>query len=271
MATNIRSKDGLMLVEDPRETLEALCFFKNSDVDKDTFVTKYEEIIGRTYRPIHEKSGHTHFYSLTTFKLLIKTNNNKYHLSLVAQELCKYLNYPEKIEEFQNLLSNILLSNETKGDLFKEFLHFLRERKTKKEIVEKFKGTPARTLIAWSKLAGLIIQDNQKFQSIPRGNKKINIKIFKKTLSEYYQKLENSDIFGIQRLFIPIHELRDNVCMKLEISPEIFDKLLTELLMTDFGNNIVFHGGTTKAYDKNENQTFKYHNKIYLLISMKEG
>ena len=268
MSTN-RSEKGLMLVEDPKETLEALCFFKNIDVDKDTFVKKYEEIIGRTLKPIHEKSGDTHFYSLTTFKLLNKGNGNKYRLSLVALELCQYLQDPTKIEAFQNLLSKILQTNETKGELFKEFLLFLKEKRTKKEIVEEFKGTPARTLIAWSKLAGLIIQDGQNYQSIPRRNKRTNIRIFKETLIEYYQSMERSDIFGIQKLFIPIHELRDNVCIKLGISQEIFDKLLRDLLDTDFGNNIAFHGGTSTAYDKNENQTFKYHNKIYLLISMR--
>jgi hypothetical protein len=258
-----------MLVEDPRETLETLCFFRDSDVDKDTFVKKYEEVIGRTYRPIHEKNGHTHFYSLTTFKLLTKTNYNKYHLSVVAKELCEYLKDPAKIEDFQNLLSDVLKTNETKGDLFEEFLRFLRVKKTKKEISEKFKGTPARTLIAWSKLAGLIIQDGQIFQSIPQKKKKTDSNTFKKILIEYYKKSENSDIFGIQRLFIPIHELRDDVCIKLGISPEVFDKFLTELLETDFGSNISLHGGTTKAYEKKGNQTFKYHNKIYLLISLR--
>ena len=270
MAKVTPSKTGLMLLDDPEDTLKAMCYFSNSEFDKTKFIKKYEEVKERK-KPIHEKNADIHFYTLSIFQLLTKPNDSKniYHLTPIAQELCESMKNGIQNENFQELLTKILITNEHKGELFFNFLAFLKERKTNKEIFEQFRIRPSKTMIAWCKLAGLVIQDGDYLQSIMPREKQINSDLFRDTLKDYYTELSKSKTYGINRIFVPIDDLRMNICVKLGIRQDKFDEMLTELLVTDYGQKIHFHGATTTAYEKRSKEIFKHGNKKYLLLSMR--
>jgi len=271
MTNGTPSKTGLMLLDDPEDTLKAMCFFSKTEFDKTKFIKKYEVIKGRK-KPLHEKNADIHFYTLSIFKLFTKPNNSKnnYRLTPIAEELCELMMDGTNNEKFQQLLTKVLITNEHKGQLFLNFLNFTKKRKTEKEIFEEFRIIPAKTMIAWCKLAGLLLQEGDYLQSIMPNKKEVKLSQFKVTLQEYYNELEKTKTYGINRIFVPIDELRNNVCIKLNIRKDKFDELLTDLLSTDFGQKIHFHGATTTAYEKRAKEVFNYGNKKYLLVSMRD-
>lgn len=264
------SKEGLMFLTDPKETLQALCFFMDNKLNKKEYIKKYEEIKNRK-SSIHKKNADIHFYTLSLFKLIEKSDKSQYvyQMTPIARELCSLMGDESKIEHFQELLSKILLTNEYKGELFSNFLDFTKDGKTIDEIAEKFRIRPSKTMVAWCKLAGLIIEDHNNYQSLNIYLEDPDIFSFKQCLENYYHELQNSEIFGIKRIFVPIDKLRINVGIKLGISPEKFNKLLKELLDSDYGDQFSLHGGTTQLYEEKKKEVFKYKNKIYLFISMK--
>lgn len=257
-----------MLVEDPRDTLKGLCTFADSEVDLASFKLSYEKMIGRGDRPIHIKHAHTHFYTLTLFKLLVpETHKGKYRLSLVAKNLCTLLASPNRKDEYQKILSEVLLINESKGKLFEDFLQFVTEKKSKKDIDQRFKPIPARTLIAWSKEAGLIQEYQNFFQAIPRKKTKPTQAQFKDVLIKIYTETQTTEVFGIKRIYVPIGGLRFNVCVELGLKKEEFDDELKYLLSTEYGTRITLHGAPTNVYE--EEETFNYSGKLYIYLSIK--
>ncbi len=254
----------------PEDTLRAMCYFSNAEFDKTKFIKKYEENKGRK-KPLHEKNADIHFYSLRIFKLISKISNlnNNYKSTPIAEELCIFMKNGTSNEKFQKLLTKVLLTNEDKGELFSNFLFYTSEKKSEKAIFEKFRIRPAKTMIAWCKLAGLIIQEGDFIHSIAPDKKDVTLNKFKKTLQKYYSELEKTETYGINRIFVPIDEIRYNVCIKLNIRKEKFDEMLKELTLTDYGEKIHFHGATTSAYEKRSKEVFKDGNKKYLLLSLR--
>ena len=100
---------------------------------------------------------------------------------------------------------------------------------------------------------------------------KSKMKWFERALRDSYTKLDQSEIFGIRRVFVPIWELRRSVCMVLEeTDPTEFDQMLRELLSTDFGGDIELHGSTTKVYEERQNELFTYENKRWVFLSLRQ-
>lgn len=264
------SRSGLMLVENPRETLTALCTFADSEVDWKSFKLSYEKVIGRTEKPIAKGHADTHFYTLTIFKLIVpsETRRSSYRLSPITKKLCASLQDLDKREEYQKILSDLLLSNESKGKLFKDFLQFVSERRLKTEVNHRFKPIPARTLMAWLKEAGLIQEYQEYVQAIHRKKKKITQKQFWKTLKETYKEMQDTGVFGIERIYVPIGELRFNVDVKLNLNKEEFYEEFGRLLGSDYGSAIALHGAPTSVFE--EEETFNYLGKVYIYLSIKE-
>jgi hypothetical protein len=265
------SNSGLMLVEDPRETLTALCTFADSEVDWNAFKLSYEKVIGRTEKPIAKGHADTHFYTLTLFKLLLPSEARKstYRLSLIAKKLCTLLKEPNKKDQYQKILSELLLNNPSKGKLFEEFLKFVMERKSKNEIDKRFNPIPARTLIAWSLEAGLIQKYKDYIQAIHRQKIKFTQAQFWEILTETYNEMQATEVFGIKRIYVPIGELRFNVGVKLGLKTEEFDETLKHLLSTEYGSKITLHGAPTDVFEKNKEETFNYKNKLFVYLSMR--
>jgi len=276
MKEKTEKKIGLMLVEDPGETISTLCELKKEtdNVTRDDFIIEYKKIKNfnsmqsTNLKKMTDSNIDAHFYTLTTFNFLIKTET-EYKLSQDSKKLCTYKKKHQWID-YQKLLSEILLKNQRKGKLYREFLKFVQITKTKDEIFKFFDEVPSKTMIAWSKHAGLIIEYKERIHALQRKGELPSLKDFTAILIKKYQQLDHSEVFGIRNIFVPIGELRFLICIDLEIYREDFDKLFNELLLTDFGPKIDLHGTTSKVFREEESETFEFMGKLYIFMSLKQ-
>ncbi len=190
-----------MLVEDPRHTLNALCSLGGIDFDRAKFKLTYEKEVDRLDDPISREHADTHFYTPKIYGLYDSgARRGTYRLSFVAKQLCELLKDPNKQDEYRKLLGNLLLTNDEKGELFRGFVEFVKKKKTRQEIYDKFEQITGRTLIAWSKDAGLIEtdEDEDHVWALARDAPKPSPEQFKDVLLSTYKELEKSEVFGIR-------------------------------------------------------------------------
>jgi len=265
------TSEGLMLVEDPRETIQAICEFSDAIVDLHQYKTKYEEIIQRLDNPIHIKHAHTHFYSLTQFGILkpVESGKGLYRLSIIGKELCKSLENQD-FYEYGKILRYILLNNPKKGTLFKKFVNKIMRKPitSKEELFSKFKEIPARALIAWSLEADLIDTVNKKeFWLVDFSSRNIfDLEKFWSKISEIYSELSKSEIFGIDSIFVEIRDLTAKFCIKNNCTINVFDNHLQMLLDSDYGEKIRLYGAPTSYFAGKKN--FMYRDRVYALIRL---
>lgn len=263
----------LMLVEDPRETIETMCPFKDKIVTWDQFKNAYEEKIGRTNNPVSIGTVDTHFYTLTQFNLLIPTQEKatQYMLSSLGKRICRYLREPN-IQEYKKCLRNILLNNEKKGPLFRAFLRNIRSKKssTKHTLGQYFKSVTLRSLISWSLEAGLIEYDRDKdliwcLRTKPKTE--LLLEEFWEKLVNLYKELQRTDIFLIEKVFVDITEIRANFCAEENWELDDFDENLRNVLKSRYGKKIRLYGGPSSIFVGKRN--FVYKGKIYAYIRIK--
>ncbi len=89
--------------------------------------------------------------------------------------------------------------------------------------------------------------------------------IFIKYFIKAYEKLGKSKTFGIQKIFIPITQIRHKVYTQMNITEEQFNHHLKFLADNDIVN---LHGAPTDAYSRVKNP-FEYEGKLYLYVSMR--
>jgi hypothetical protein len=263
-------KTGLMLVEDPEDTMKTMCQFRDTTLDLYRFKTTYEEIKQRS-TPIHEKHAHTHFYTLSLYGLIVPSESGPkgvYRISPIGKEICDCLERSDA-KKLRQILSSILLNNPRKGQLFKDFLKFVSERPKvlKKEIYTQFKALPGRTLIAWSKAAGLIESDKDFVWSLPREKKIVTLEQFKEKLVEAYKEINKPQMLGVEKIFVEISELRQRICVDFSWSLKEFDEYLTRLLDSPFGEKIRLYGGPSSVFEESKN--FMYGDRLYIYIRIK--
>ncbi len=260
-----------MLVEDPEDTIKAMCGFRDTTLDWESYKLVYEKIKHRT-KPIHRKHADTHFYTLSIYELIIPSEQypkGTYTVSSIGKKLCESLKKEDR-NEFRRILSTILLNNTRKGNLFKTFLSYLSEKKkaTKKEIYEEFKEIPGRTLIAWSKSAGLIEENQNLIWSLPQKNVEFpSLDQFRQELIEVYSELSSSGMVGLEKLFVEIADLRQLICIEHSWEIKIFDDYLRRLISSPFGEKIRLYGAPPSKFNK-ENE-FVQNNKSYIYIRIK--
>jgi len=260
-----------MLVEDPEDTIKTMCQFRERTLDLKSFKSAYEEIKQRV-TPIHEKHAHTHFYSLSIYKLIVPSESasrGTYRLSSTGRELCECLDKSD-MNRFRQILSTVILNNPRKGQLYKDFLSFVNEQKkrTRKEIYARFKELPGRTLIAWSKATGLIEADRDFVWGLPLKEKEfLTLEQFREKLVNAYKDISKSEMLGIEKIFIEIGELRQKFCIDRSWSFKEFDEYLRRLLDSPFGEKIRLYGAPSSVFDESEN--FMYHERLYIYIRMK--
>lgn len=279
-----RSSKGLMLNEDPRETIKALCRLSNSVIDWELYKSTYEDLIGRE-KPISKQHADTHFYTLSIYGLIAPSQSarkGKYSITTVGRMLCKSL-AKGSMEEYKRILANVLLNNSEKGHFFRSFIAFVKssdkvtyddilrfvENKLLKEKTTRI-GIVARTLRAWSKDAGLIETDKERklIWSIKEAKKKSrpSLKEFWTILLDKYLFLRESEIFGIENIFVDILELRTLVCIDRPWSNEEFNQYLVKLLDSEYGEKIRLYGAPTSVFSNREN--FGYKGRVYAYIRM---
>lgn len=262
-----KNSSGIMLVDDPKNTILALCDIKSEAITKNLYKTNYEKIIGRKNEPISRQHTDTHFYALKQFKLILPHKMSKYRVSQTVFDLCDSLER-ENEENYKKLLRSIILNSE-KGELFDEFLNtFNSKRLSKNELSKIFKPFPTKTLIAWCYEAGFIDKGKEKYWKINLNKKSPSLSIFLKTLKEVYCKMRRNKILGLQRVYIEIDEIRDAVSANLEIKKESFDSYLSQALEKG-KSRIRIHGAPPEQKkNTNKNFLFEHKEKVYHYLSI---
>jgi hypothetical protein len=273
-----------MLVEDPRDTIKALCDLPDC-FSRQSFKDKYEWIKGLA-KPISSQHTDTHFYSLSIFGIIEPLESGAkglYKLSVAGKALCQSLRN-EDIQNYQKILANVLLNNSNKGKLFRDFVALAKSKTTMtledvSKYVKKVKevkkdsttiGIVARTLLAWCEDAGLIERDNDReiIWFIASGSKKyISLDEFWSLLCSKYRILTQSEIFGLERIYVDILELRTLICLDLSWSNEDFNNYLSQVLDSEREDKIKLYGAPTSFFSDREN--FSYKGRIYAYISIR--
>lgn len=263
-----KNSSGIMLVDDPKNTILALCDIKSEAITKNLYKTNYEKIIGRKNKPISRQHTDTHFYALKQFKLILPHKMSKYRASQTVFDLCDSLERKNE-ENYKKLLRSIILNSE-KGELFDEFLNtFNSKRLSKNELSKIFKPFPTKTLIAWCYEAGFIDKGKDKYWKINFEQTLPNADAFFDAFMKIYQKMNCTSILGVSRIFIEIDELRNAVSAKLEIRTDVFDELFTDLLKKK-KLKIRLHGSPPLSDDKSDHshEVFEYDGKVYHYFSI---
>ena len=280
----IRSSLGLMLVEDPRDTIRVLCDLPQI-ITWHSYKEKYERMKG-LFKPISTQHADTHFYSLSIYGIiepLESSAKGQYKLSVAGKALCESL-VNDRIADYQRILANVLINNSKKGHIFRQFLDFIQTKNSvsfeevstfvqnllKKRLDSPTVSIVARTLMAWSEDAGLIEKDTErKIVWLIKQKPKITLSLeqFWVLLNNHYKNLRQSEIFGIEHIYVDILELRTIICLELSWPNEEFDSYLSGLLDSEIGNNIKLYGAPTSFFSNRENFTYK--GRIYAYIAIR--
>lgn len=268
LITVSKTKWSIMTNEDPYETIKTLCQIKTPFVTWDTYKEIFESHFNEE-KPISPQHNDAHFYLLSQFGLIIKVDDLRYRISSTARYLCNLLNDIKKEKEFQRALSSMLLTNSQKGELFNNFLNHLQRSKTKKELKEKFPVETYRTLIAWCERANLItVHDSYCAATPKKPEKKYTIKEFWNELVNTYKEIQETNVFGSKRIYVPVDEIRLRVSCQLGFyDPATFDNFLIDALShKEYRLHIRLHGAPPHAYA--EMKSFEHNRKSYPLFSL---
>lgn len=262
----------LMLVRDPKECVQALCEL-TEEITLKNYKEKYEEI-KKVVKPIHIKNAHTHFYSLTNFGLVepdTKASKGVYKMSQEGIKICNYLKN-NNLSKAQKMFQYILKNNFKKGTLFQDFENYLKIKNetTFEDIEERYREITAASLREWTAYAGITGYDKKakKIWYIKYEDKiVIPFKDFKKSLISYYAKLQESEIMGMDSVFVDINKIRTEMCLDSNISNEYWNRLMVKTLDSKLGEKIRLYGTVPSKFEGKEN--FNYNNTHYALIRIK--
>jgi len=257
-----------MLVEDPRRTILTICNFKNKLIDWHQFKIAYESMINKK---ASRGTVDTHFYSLRQLGFLNEVEPSKYTLSKEGIMICDYLSSNNE-DLYKQGLRGLILNSEKK-DIFDKFLKYIDNKivVSQEELTEIFNSITVRAIISWTKEADLIeyIKEEKKIWKIRQEYKKYDdINIFWNDLKEIYNKLQKSEIFNVDKLFLSISELRNNFCMIKGCKSEEFDKNLIELLNSDYKQLIRLYGGPPTVFENKTNFYFKDMKYAYIRLKV---
>lgn len=263
----------LMLVDNLDLFFRILCQFARQPVSLSIFKKKMEEDLGHV---IYVKTAHTYFYTATTYKMLIPasgdTGRGFYVLSETGRYLCSIRKKPERQAEYRQALESLLLMNPAKGRFFSRFLRFVKEPVTEQDVYKKFGEPTGKTLIAWTKEAGLVRRGRGLVVLAGRQpRKKPTINEFWDELLTTYKRLQMTPVAGARRFFVPISDLRDRVSLGLGLDkPGEFNQYLHEVLASERESSIGLYGAPPHILEelRKSKGTFKYRGKNYVYISV---
>ena len=224
-------------------------------------------------KPIHIKTAHTYFYTARIYGLLVKANKNKknwlYRTSSTCNYLCGVYNDENNIEEYQRALKSLLLNNDEKGELYSDFLNFVKRPKKISEIYNKYKTLTGKTLIAWCLEANLIRKkSNIVSYKHEQDIKPPSLEKFWKSLVTSYIDMQDTGMFGVKKIYADLAELKLRISCELGIDEdEDFDRYLKNIIQSKYGTIITLDGGPPLLYK--EQYHFRYKDKNYLYLSIK--
>jgi hypothetical protein len=266
-------KDGkkvLLLIGNIKTLFKVLDSFENPSIDFSLFKAKLEETVNKK---VSRKYAEGYFYSATVFGLLVSEGSRgNYRLSATAELLCSLYDNSQKESEYRMILSNLILANKRKGDLFRQFLGFVEFPRTEAEICKKFGEVTGKSLAAWSIESGLV---TEAFGLIGKSKlgpqpKQPTLEEFNAELRSAYLQMQATGIFGMKRIFVPIQELRTRVSCKMGLPTlQTFDEFLGMLLDSELGVDISLQGGPSHALEEKGKDLFNYKSRLYLYLSIR--
>jgi hypothetical protein len=257
-----------MLVDNPRRFLKSLCQIRGTTFTAESYRTVLASLTDRGH--VHEKTRDTYFYMATILKLIRQTSTpHEYTTTEVCGKICHAMDDPDQIQEYRRLLRGVLLTNPDKGALFKEFLGFISRRRSTREVIERFKEVPAKTLTSFCLEAGLAVEHGG-FYKASRRNQKVGLAQFYATFSRVYNELQTSKDSRGPWIYVPVDLMRDVVSVELGLdSPMLFDELLGKLLDSKWGRSVFLHGAPPQLTE--EFTGFLYRRKRYAYVSLRQS
>lgn len=263
---------GLMLVRDPKECVQALCELTD-EITLENYKEKYEEI-KQLIKPIHIKNAHTHFYSLSIFGLIepdAKAQKGVFNKTKEGKQICSHLKNGD-ISKAKEIFRYLLKNNFKKGKLFRDFENYMKIKNetSYKDIEFRYKEITAASLREWTAYAGITAYDKKAKRIWYVNNDKlikIPLKKFIDQLISHYKKLQESEILGMDSIFVDINKIRTEMSLEFNISNEYWNKLMVDALNSKFGKKIRLYGSIPSEFEGKEN--FNYNNTHYALIRIK--
>jgi len=237
-----RSATGLMLVDNPNRFFTSLCRMRGQTFSADEYWTVLASLTRKGH--IHRKTRDTYIYTATIFKLITQTDtgSHRYQLALSCEKICDTLGDRQKKETYRRYLRGLLMSNEIKGPLFREFLRYTSTPRRMADIESEFGKIEAKTLFAFFQEAGLVVRHGGMIRAI-EVRSSVSIDEFYQTLGRVYHDLRENTGTQPPMIYVPIDLIRDLVSLELGLeSSEEFDALLVRVCDSTTGSSIYLHG-----------------------------
>jgi len=264
----------LMLVRDPKDTVLTLCELEGSFILED-YVKEYEKL-KQLDKSIHIKNAHTHFYSLSLFGFIEKSESKAkgvYKKTDAAKKICNHFK-SENISKAKREIKYLLLNNFKKGTLFQDFQEFVEILKETDFDTIKNRYVQWRTsssLIEWCVLAGIIEVDRkqQKIWYLEEDEgKKLKLSEFWEVFKNHFNQMKSEAVFGVEIFYVDISKIRTQMCLELEWSNRNWNKMMQKILNSKYGKKIKLYGSTHSEFESKENLEHK--GVLYAYIGLDE-
>lgn len=256
-----------MLVDDVQRFLASLCAMGQRSFDAEEYRQTLASLTKKGH--IHVKTRDTYFYTASIFKLIkeVDRTTHKYRTTPLCDKICGVKDDASKRATYQRYLKGLVLSNEDKGPLFKSFLEYTAVPRQLREIQEKFKRFPAKTLVAFCAEAGLAVSYGGAVKSGPTRTS-VSIPKFYAALTRAYYDVQHKSTRTAPLIYVSIDTLRDLVSLDLGLdSPDLFDVYLEKILDSPRGTAIYLHGAPPQT--ENDFKGFRHRNRRYAYLSLR--
>ncbi len=217
-----------------------------------------------------------------------KQRKTIYSRTALGDKLCEARQIDK--DEYQKILSSILLRSEYTRSFFTRFLRMIEDRLKQnnplqvEEARSSFRGETERSLYSLGLEAGLITDHHGRLGIQSRKGKSIDdLNEFRREVENAYRAITNKYLEGVELrpIYVEISTVRDIVLSMYGIGEnEEFDKNFVKLLDSPDGRNIHVYGAPPqwslkrkeddilKKTDTFKRDTFVYHEKTYVFMSI---
>ena len=172
---------------------------------------------------------------------------------------------------YRQYIKGLILSNEDKGELFRQFFEFTAQPKKLTEIKNKFREVPTKTLLAFGYEAGMLLHVGKLVKSIEYRTD-VSVQEFYNVLIKVYNEIQNDPTRVYKIIYVPIDRMRDLVRLELGLEfPEKFDQLLTQLLNSKEGASVYLHGAAPQVASEFTGFNFKSRHYVYISVRLEES
>ena len=280
----LRKTDSLMAIDRPEWLFGSLCKVK-APLDYTAFKNILSEHSSGKIRK-DSKTVQLHLYWLMKLGLISSTSGKqgkpRYSRTVVGDRLCEARDNDR--DEYQTMLSSILLRSRYTGDFFYRFLGMIEDRLKKndpirvEEVRSSFRGETDRSLYSLGMEAGLVTDHNGMLGIQARKGKTIDdLEEFRQEVEKAYRALANKYVEGVELrpIYVKISTIRDIVLSVYGIVEDAdFDRNFVQLLDSPHGRDINLYGAPPQwSLKKRESKTLEkeslaYKGKTYVFMSL---